>query len=52
MNDAEKLVRFCGILKSQIRLEVLNVGENIMINASIIALNVDGAVFGSGIYNT
>ena len=50
MNDGEMVDRFCQGLKPQIRLEVLKAGVTTMDEAARIALNVDGALFGAGIF--
>lgn len=47
MSDAENLDRFCEGLKPQISFEVLKVESNTMKIYSRIAINVDGAIFGS-----
>lgn len=51
MNASEQVDRFCQGLKPQIRLEVMKAGARTMNDASRIALNVDAALFGSGMLN-
>ena len=51
MNEREQVDRFCQGLKPQIPLEVLKSGARIIIDASRIALNIDSALWGTGMYN-
>ena len=51
MNASEQVDRFCQGLKPHIRLEVMKAGARTMNDASRIALNVDAALFGSGMLN-
>ena len=51
MNEEEKVDRFCQGLKPRVRLEVMKAGARKMNDASRIALNVDSALFGAGIFN-
>ncbi len=50
MSEGEQVDRFCTGLKPQVRLEVMKAGAQTMIEASRIALNVDSALFGAGMY--
>ena len=50
MNEAEKLDRFCAGLKNEVKLEVLKANPGDLNEASQIALNVDNAFYGAGIY--
>ena len=50
MTEDEKLDKFCAGLKPEIRLEVLKSGPVTVDNAARIALNVDSALFGAGIF--
>lgn len=50
MNDGEKLDKFCAGLKPHVRLEVLKAGPANIDAAARIALNVDSALFGAGMY--
>lgn len=50
MSEGEQVDRFCQGLKPQVRLEVMKAGAQTMIDASRIALNVDSALFGAGMY--
>ena len=50
MNEGEQVDRFCQGLKPQIRLEVMKAGAQNMNDASRIALNVDAALFGAGMF--
>lgn len=51
MSEGDKVDRFCQGLKPNIRLEVLKAGAQTMQEASKIALNVDSALFGAGMFN-
>lgn len=51
MNEGEKLDRFCAGLKPQVRLEVLKANPESVANASQVALNVDNALMGAGMFN-
>ena len=51
MNDGEKLDKFCAGLKPQVRLEVLKAGLGNIDDAARIALNVDSALFGAGMFS-
>ena len=51
MNDGEKLDKFCAGLKPQVRLEVLKAGPGSVDDAARIALNVDSALFGAGMFS-
>lgn len=51
MNEGEKLDRFCAGLKPQVRLEVLKANPETLNEASQIALNVDNALTGVGMFN-
>ena len=50
MHEGEMVDRFCQGLKPQIRLEVMKAGASTMEEAARISLNVDSALFGSGIF--
>lgn len=50
LSEAEKLDKFVSGLKPMIRLEVLKAGCNNIDDASRVALNVDSAYYGSGIF--
>lgn len=52
MSEGEKVDRFCQGLKPQVRLEVMKAGAQTMNDASRIALNVDAALFGAGMYQS
>jgi len=51
MNEDEKLDRFCAGLKPHVRLEVLKSNPSDLQSATQIALNVDNAIFGAGMYS-
>ena len=51
MNEGEKLDRFCTGLKPQVRLEVMKANPETVADASKIALNVDNALMGAGMFN-
>ena len=51
MNEDEKLDRFCSGLKDEVRLEVLKANPADLNSASQIALNVDSALYGTGLFN-
>lgn len=51
MTEGEKVDRFCQGLKPRVRLEVMKAGAQTLDDASRIALNVDAALFGSGMLN-
>lgn len=51
MTEDEKVDRFCQGLKPQIRLEVMKAGARTMNDASRVALNVDAALYGAGIFS-
>lgn len=51
ISEAEKLDKFVNGLKPMIRLEVLKAGCNNMHDASRIALNVDSALYGAGMFH-
>ena len=51
MNEAEKLDRFCSGLKDAVKLEVLKANPADLNAASQIALNVDSAFYGAGVFN-
>lgn len=51
MNEGEKLDRFCTGLKPQVRLEVMKGNPENLADASKIALNVDNALMGAGMFN-
>ena len=51
ISEGEQVDRFCQGLKPQVRLEVMKAGAQTMIEASRIALNVDAALFGAGMYH-
>lgn len=51
MSEGDRVDRFCQGLKPNIRLEVLKAGAQTMNEASRIALNVDSALFGAGMFN-
>lgn len=51
MTEDEKIDRFCVGLKPQIRLEVLKSGVQKFDEVTRIALNVDSALFGSGMFS-
>ena len=48
--EGEQVDKFCQGLKPNVRLEIMNAGIQSINEASRIALNVDSALFGSGIY--
>lgn len=50
MSEGEKVDRFSQGLKPNIRLEVMKAGAQTMAEASRIALNVDSALFGAGMF--
>ena len=50
MTEDEKVDRFCQGLKPQIRLEVMKAGAQTMNDASRVALNVDAALYGAGVF--
>lgn len=50
ISEGEQVDRFCQGLKPQIRLEVMKAGAQTMNDASRIALNVDAALHGAGMY--
>jgi len=50
MNEDEKVDKFSSGLKPQVRLEVMKAGPNDLSTAAQIALNVDSAIFGAGLY--
>ena len=50
MSEGEKLDRFCAGLKPQVRLEVLMGNPETLCDASKIALNVDNALMGAGMF--
>lgn len=50
MSEGEKVDRFCQGLKPQVRLEVMKAGAQNINDASRIALNVDSALFGAGMF--
>ena len=50
MSEGEKVDRFSQGLKPNIRLEVMKAGAQTMSDASRIALNVDSALFGAGMF--
>ena len=50
ISEGEQVDRFSQGLKPQVRLEVMKAGATTMSEASRIALNVDAALFGSGMY--
>lgn len=50
MSEDEKLDRFCAGLKPQVRLEVLKGNPETLNDASTIALNVDNALMGAGMF--
>ena len=50
ITEGEKVDRFVQGLKPQVRLEVMKAGSQTMESASRIALNVDSALFGAGMY--
>lgn len=50
MSEGEKVDRFSQGLKPNIRLEVMKSGAQTMTDASRIALNVDSALFGAGMF--
>ena len=52
MSDGEKLDKFCAGLKPIVRLEVLKAGPANVDAAARIALNVDSAMFGAGMFNS
>jgi len=52
MSEDEKLDKFCAGLKPNIRLEVLKAGPSNMDDASRIALNVDSALYGIGMFSS
>ena len=51
ISEDEKLDKFCAGLKTEIRLEVLKAGPSNMDDASRIALNVDSAMYGTGMFS-
>jgi len=51
MNEDEKLDRFCSVLKNVVKLEVLKANPADLNAASQIALNVDSAFYGAGMFN-
>ena len=51
MNEAEKLDRFCTGLKNEVKIEVLKANPADLNGASQIALNVDNAIYGAGMFN-
>jgi len=51
MTEDEKVDRFCQGLKPQIRLEVMKAGAQTMNDASRVALNVDAALYGAGLFS-
>ena len=51
MNEEEKLDRFCAGLKNEVKIEVLKANPADLNAASTIALNVDNAIFGAGMFN-
>lgn len=50
ISEGEKVDRFSQGLKPNIRLEVMKAGSQTMTEASRIALNVDSALFGAGMF--
>lgn len=50
ISEAEKLDKFLNGLKPMIRLEVLKAGCNNMTDAARVALNVDSALYGAGMF--
>lgn len=52
MSEGEKVDRFTQGLKRSIRLEVMKAGATTMADASRIALNVDSALFGAGLFRS
>ncbi len=51
MSEAEQFDRFCHGLKPQVCLEVMNSGAQTINDAARIALNVDAALFGAGMFS-
>lgn len=51
MTEDEKVDKFCVGLKPQVRLEVLKSGVQTLDEAAKIALNVDSALYGSGMFS-
>ena len=51
ISEGEQIDRFAQWLKPQVRLEVLKSGAQTINDASRIALNVDAALFGAGMYH-
>ena len=51
MTEDKKVYRFCQGLKPQIRLEVMKTGAQIMKDASRVALNLDAALYGAGMFS-
>ena len=51
MNEAEKLDRFTAGLKNEVKIEVLKANPVDLNTASQIALNVDNAIYASGMFN-
>ena len=52
ISDDEKLDRFCSGLKPQVKLEVLKSNPATVDDAARIALSVDSALFGAGMYSS
>ena len=52
VSDDEKLDRFCSVLNTQVKLEVLKSNPATVDDAARIALNVDSALFGAGMYSS
>ena len=50
MSEGEKVDRFSQGLNPNIKLEVMKAGAQTMNDASRIALNVDSALFGAGMF--
>lgn len=50
INEGEKLDKFCAGLKPNVRLEVLKSGPSTIDEAARIALNVDSALYGAGMF--
>ena len=51
MSEGEQVDRFCHGLKPQVRLKVMKSGAQTINDASRIALNVEAALFGAGMFS-